>query len=162
MLKIHQFGDWMTRHTHFVDRMRVRVEMNTHHLFWSTTQTQLGCQLSHQTAWRVLTELELSFQLFNLQLDSTYSYTNEGQSTTFIASWLRWLIYFKNAKQKKVILMVIWTQDPNLFWDRPKNKILWRSSHKIVVRSHSSKDLHTFSSEDLLKILERKDLKKNL
>jgi hypothetical protein len=52
-------------------------------------------------------------------------------------------------------------QDPNLFWVLQKNEISRRSSHKIVVRSHSSEDLQTFSSEHLLKILERKDLKKN-
>ena len=48
------------------------------------------------------------------------------------------------------------SQDPNLFWDLPKNEISRRSFMKIFTRSHSSEDLRRISSENLLKIFKRK------
>ena len=53
-------------------------------------------------------------------------------------------------------------QDPNLFWDLPKNEISRRSFMKIFTRSHSSEDLRWISSENLLKIFRRKDFMKIL
>ena len=58
------------RDTRLVDRMRVRVGIATFCIFWPTTQNQHGCQLSHQTACRVLTKLVLD-NLNNLNFYST-------------------------------------------------------------------------------------------
>ena len=55
-------------------------------------------------------------------------------------------------------MFFFFTQEPNLFWDLPKNEISWRFSVKIFMISHSSEDLRWFSSEDLLKIFRRKIL----
>ena len=54
-------------------------------------------------------------------------------------------------------LRVNHTQDPNHFWDLPKNDISRRSFMKIFTRSHSSEDLRWISSENLVKIFRRKD-----
>ena len=87
MLKKHQFGDWMTRHTHFVDRMWIRVEMNTQHhfMFDNANSTRLSTFASDSMEGNDRDGVEPTTKL-NLLLDSTYSYTNQGQSTKFIAS----------------------------------------------------------------------------
>ena len=53
-------------------------------------------------------------------------------------------------------------QEPNLFWNLPKNEISRRFFMKIFTRSHSSEDLRWISSENLLKIFRRKDFMKIL
>ena len=54
-------------------------------------------------------------------------------------------------------------QDPNLFWDLPKNEISRRSFMKIFTRSHSSENLlKIFRRKDFMKILIRTFSSKNL
>ena len=80
------------------------------------------------------------------------------------------LSIFNVLSLENIVLLVLldfWyllftTQDPNLFWDLPKNEISRRSFMKIFTRSHSSEDRRWISSENLLKIFRRKDFMKIL
>jgi hypothetical protein len=61
-----------------------------------------------------------------------------------------------------LIMPIEISQNPNLFWDLPKNEISRRSFMKIFTRSHSWEDIRWISSEYLLKIFRRKDFMKIL
>ena len=65
----------------------------------STTQTQLGCQLSHQTAWRVLTEMELD-EKSKIQLATRlHLFINKSTSVHYIYCFFTQMTYLlQNCK----------------------------------------------------------------